>query len=232
MGSAQSTSTRYQALTVITLFMLALFIAPDTFAQTPTPKSPNNQSPGVVSPKNHDPQPLDAKNHDPQPLNTVNQDPAEVDAVDQDSPAVRKGRLASKQPPKSKLIVKQSTNGNFVLTSVPGDNADLARDENLAKESQAQPQNNNSLVNGLTKEQRLNRRLEIAQQQRLKLESDINELQTRALQNRPTNPSKAGDPYYVDPVMHKQMDTLKQQLADTQKQIDELVDELNQTNGR
>src|SRR5688572_15115026 len=36
------------------------------------------------------------------------------------------------------------------------------------------------------------------------LESELNALNTRVLQNRPTNPLTVGDPYYVDPKMREQ----------------------------
>ena len=58
------------------------------------------------------------------------------------------------------------------------------------------------------------------------LQSELNDVNTRVLQNRPINPLTVGDPYYVDPKMREQKSLLKTQLINAQLEYQTVLDKL------
>lgn len=58
------------------------------------------------------------------------------------------------------------------------------------------------------------------------LQSELNELRLRVLQNRPRNPLVFGDPYYVDPKLREQISKVRRQLLETQIEFENLVNEI------
>jgi hypothetical protein len=58
------------------------------------------------------------------------------------------------------------------------------------------------------------------------LQSELNDLNTRTLQNRPPNPLTVGDPYYVDPKIRERITLLKSRLTNAQLEYQSILNKL------
>ncbi|MEW6731791.1 MAG: hypothetical protein AB1489_10725 [Acidobacteriota bacterium] len=76
------------------------------------------------------------------------------------------------------------------------------------------------------REKRLIKCMEKVKKRMDSLQSELNELRLRVLQNRPRNPLVFGDPYYVDPKLREQVAKVRRQLLETQLEFEDLVNEI------
>jgi hypothetical protein len=70
-------------------------------------------------------------------------------------------------------------------------------------------------------------RKEILEERISQLQSELNELQTRVLQNRPIRTNVIGDPYFVDPEMREKITKLKSRINDAELEYQSVLAELD-----